>query len=44
MEEITTTPGFCPNCGSILPHLRTTGKVKCFTCLVDLPPEGKIRS
>lgn len=41
MEEIKTTPGFCPSCGSILPNLRATGKVKCFTCLVDWPPEGK---
>lgn len=41
MEDIKTTPGFCPSCGSILPNLRATGKVKCFTCLVDWPPEGK---
>lgn len=41
MESIKITPGFCPNCGSILPHLRPTGKVKCYNCLTDWPPEGK---
>ncbi|XP_055322226.1 DNA-directed RNA polymerase I subunit RPA12 [Sitodiplosis mosellana] len=39
MESIRITPGFCPNCGSILPYLRTTGNVKCYTCLHDWPPE-----
>lgn len=41
MEELSSiTPGFCPNCGSILPHLRPTGKVKCTNCQTDWPPEG----
>lgn len=42
MEMIKIAPGFCPNCGSILPNLRATGKVKCYNCLTDWPPEGKI--
>lgn len=41
MESIKITPGFCPNCGSILPHLRPSGKVKCYNCLTDWPPEGE---
>lgn len=41
MEDLSSiTPGFCPNCGSILPHLRPTGKVRCYNCLTDWPPEG----
>lgn len=42
MESIRITPGFCPNCGSILPFLRPTGNVKCYNCLTDWPPEGKL--
>lgn len=41
MDSIRITPGFCPNCGSILPYLRATGNVKCYTCLKDWPPEGE---
>lgn len=40
MDLIKITPGFCPNCGSILPHLRPNGSVKCYNCLTDWPPEG----
>ncbi|KAJ8977695.1 hypothetical protein NQ317_005428 [Molorchus minor] len=25
-------PGFCPDCGSILPPLRNTGGVTCYAC------------
>uniref|UniRef100_U5EQG9 DNA-directed RNA polymerase subunit n=1 Tax=Corethrella appendiculata TaxID=1370023 RepID=U5EQG9_9DIPT len=28
-----TIPGFCPNCGSILPMLTQVGNVRCFACL-----------
>lgn len=35
-----TTPGFCPNCGSILPLLSISGPVTCYTCQLDYPPEG----
>lgn len=24
--------GFCPDCGSILPHLKSTGGVTCYLC------------
>lgn len=44
MESIRITPGFCPNCGSILPYLRANGNVKCYTCLHDWPPEGEFVS
>ncbi|KAL1400731.1 hypothetical protein pipiens_007190 [Culex pipiens pipiens] len=26
------TPGFCPDCGSILPLLRMSGNVTCYNC------------
>ncbi|KAJ6646126.1 DNA-directed RNA polymerase I subunit RPA12 [Pseudolycoriella hygida] len=32
MEIFRTTPGFCSDCGSILPLLRSTGDVACYTC------------
>lgn len=44
MESIRITPGFCPNCGSILPYLRASGNVKCYNCLTDWPPEGEFES
>lgn len=44
MESIRITPGFCPNCGSILPYLRETGSVKCYNCLTDWPADGKFPS
>ncbi|XP_011172012.1 DNA-directed RNA polymerase I subunit RPA12-like [Solenopsis invicta] len=28
----TTAPGFCPDCGSILPLLGERGGIKCYTC------------
>ncbi|XP_062551545.1 DNA-directed RNA polymerase I subunit RPA12 [Armigeres subalbatus] len=27
------TPGFCPECGSVLPLLQMTGNVRCYNCL-----------
>ncbi|XP_053681771.1 DNA-directed RNA polymerase I subunit RPA12 [Sabethes cyaneus] len=30
--EGSYTPGFCPECGSILPLLRMTGNVTCYSC------------
>lgn len=41
MATIKITPGFCPNCGSILPYIRASGNVKCYNCLTDWPPEGE---
>ncbi|XP_012533686.1 DNA-directed RNA polymerase I subunit RPA12 [Monomorium pharaonis] len=27
-----TAPGFCPDCGSILPLVKETGGITCYTC------------
>lgn len=36
-------PGFCPDCGSILPPLKkTTGGVTCYLCEKDHDAKGKI--
>uniref|UniRef100_A0A0A9Z5P1 DNA-directed RNA polymerase subunit n=1 Tax=Lygus hesperus TaxID=30085 RepID=A0A0A9Z5P1_LYGHE len=32
-------PGFCPDCGSILPYLRESGDVSCFSCKKSFGPE-----
>lgn len=32
MTSFATTPGFCPDCGSILPNLKDTGDVECYNC------------
>lgn len=40
METVRTTPGFCSDCGSILPLLRSTGDVVCYTCKKSCQPEG----
>lgn len=37
-SAINFTPGFCPNCGSILPPLKSAGKVTCFLCSSDYEP------
>ncbi|XP_018407184.1 PREDICTED: DNA-directed RNA polymerase I subunit RPA12 [Cyphomyrmex costatus] len=31
-SSFITAPGFCPDCGSILPLLGERGGVKCYTC------------
>ncbi|XP_014275304.1 DNA-directed RNA polymerase I subunit RPA12 [Halyomorpha halys] len=31
-ENYCDEPGFCPDCGSILPLLEESGTVKCYTC------------
>lgn len=36
----TTTPGFCPNCGSILPQLKATGGVECYLCSTSYSADG----
>lgn len=38
---LTATPGFCPNCGSILPPLKNSGGVTCFLCNRDFDPTGE---
>lgn len=40
-DTFTTTPEFCPDCGSILPLLRETGDVKCYACERQFPARGK---
>lgn len=32
METFEIVPGFCSDCGAILPLLRRTGNVNCYTC------------
>lgn len=39
---IKTTPGFCPNCGSILPLLSHMGDIQCYTCRKSYPAEGTL--
>lgn len=34
-------PGFCPNCGTILPPLKSTGGVTCFLCNCEFDSTGK---
>ncbi|XP_067001544.2 DNA-directed RNA polymerase I subunit RPA12 [Anabrus simplex] len=38
-KSFISEPGFCPDCGSILPELRTDGGVTCFTCKRKHGPE-----
>lgn len=35
-----STPGFCSDCGSILPLLGDRGNVKCYACKRVWGPEG----
>lgn len=35
-----TDPGFCPDCGSILPLLGDKGGVTCYACKKNWGPEG----
>ncbi|CRK88479.1 CLUMA_CG002216, isoform A [Clunio marinus] len=37
-SRINVTPGFCPNCGSILPPLKSQGSVICFLCSKEFDP------
>ncbi|GJQ68884.1 hypothetical protein Trydic_g6079 [Trypoxylus dichotomus] len=36
-EIFSTYPGFCSDCGSILPLLRERGNVTCYTCAKEYP-------
>lgn len=44
MEQDNTsfisTPGFCSDCGSILPLLSDRGNVNCYACKRSWGPEG----
>ncbi|XP_015185305.1 PREDICTED: DNA-directed RNA polymerase I subunit RPA12 [Polistes dominula] len=37
--SFTTAPGFCPQCGSILPLLEEKGLVSCYCCKRNWGPE-----
>lgn len=37
---VNITPGFCPNCGSILPQLKLSGSVICYQCEKNYNPSG----
>lgn len=38
-----TVPGFCPDCGSVLPLLDEKGRVRCYTCKREWNSEGVFR-
>ncbi|GLH00691.1 hypothetical protein R5R35_014631 [Gryllus longicercus] len=38
-EIFVTEPGFCPCCGAILPDLKLSGGVTCYTCAKPYGPE-----
>lgn len=39
-DTFTAAPGFCSDCGSILPLLREKGNVSCYACSRTCAPEG----
>lgn len=46
MSSFLHEPGFCTNCGTILPLLEPTGGVTCYLCKANFGPEvfGKMES
>lgn len=40
MELFGKNPGFCPDCGSILPQLKPNGGVVCYSCARAFSAEG----
>lgn len=42
MEKDQRNLGFCPDCGSILPHLKSTGGVICYLCEKEHDTSGKL--
>lgn len=40
-NKVEVTPGFCPNCGSILPPLKLSGGVTCFLCEKEFDATGE---
>lgn len=40
MDTFETVPGFCSDCGAILPLLKFKGNVVCYTCTREYKPEG----
>lgn len=39
MESFSSTLGFCPLCGSILPELKASGKISCYNCKSSFGPD-----
>lgn len=39
MTTFSTTPGFCSDCGSILPTMKAMGNVVCYNCKKQFQPE-----
>ncbi|XP_021928024.1 DNA-directed RNA polymerase I subunit RPA12 isoform X2 [Zootermopsis nevadensis] len=39
-KMLSSEPGFCPQCGTILPRLSSKGDVKCYNCKQTFGPEG----
>lgn len=40
-DTFSTAPGFCSDCGSILPPLREKGGVACYTCSREFSADCK---
>lgn len=40
----TTAPGFCPDCGSVLPLLGEKGGVTCYTCKREWDSDGALQT
>ncbi|KAK9510363.1 hypothetical protein O3M35_005164 [Rhynocoris fuscipes] len=38
-DRSSVEPGFCENCGSVLPLLKDVGGVECYSCKQIYPPE-----
>lgn len=41
-ETFSSYPGFCSDCGSILPLLREKGSIVCYTCAKEYSIDGKM--
>ncbi|XP_055381624.1 DNA-directed RNA polymerase I subunit RPA12 [Condylostylus longicornis] len=39
MAVFSSSPGFCPTCGSIFPHLKKSGQISCYSCQNAFDPE-----
>lgn len=43
-SSFTTEPGFCPDCGSILPLLGEKKGVTCYACKREWGPDGRLQT
>lgn len=39
-KTFQAAPGFCPDCGTILPQLKEKGGVSCYFCNREFSSEG----